>query len=64
MEYVGFTVSFSLDNAEAEEMGTDMAVPAYLRQVADKAEDGQTSGTVRDGNGVTIGSFEVTRTPA
>lgn len=54
-----FKLTMSLDNGEAEEMGADLAVPEYLGQVASQARDGYRKGIVRDGNGVSIGEWEI-----
>lgn len=53
-----FTLTISLDNAEAADAGPGVALPVYLRQVADRCEAGHTgTGTVRDGNGNAIGQY-------
>jgi hypothetical protein len=58
---VQFTLTINLDNAEVEEEGIDTILPVYLRQVADRCETGHAdAGTVRDGNGNTIGQYRTT----
>lgn len=54
-----FKLTMSLDNAEAEELGTE-ALPTYLAAVGARARNGYTQGLVRDGNGNTIGQWEIT----
>ena len=53
-----FKLEISLDNAEIADNGIDQALPGYLRQVAQRCQDGIiNSGRVRDGNGNTIGTY-------
>lgn len=55
-----FKLTMSLDNAEAEEMGPDLAIPEYLERVSARARDGFRQGNVLDGNGNIIGQWEIT----
>lgn len=58
-----FTLKLSLDNADAREENGDLnhdALAGYVRAVGDRVEVYETSGTVRDGNGNSIGTFAVT----
>jgi len=51
-----FKAEISLDNAEAAE-ATDLALSAYLRDMAQQAASGSVTGQVRDGNGNMIGAW-------
>jgi hypothetical protein len=56
-----FTLEITLDNAEVAENGIDAVLPEYLMQVARRCQDGRAdAGTVRDGNGNTIGQYRIT----
>ena len=52
-----FKLEFATDNAAFASDLRYMEIDAILRSVADKAGDGQTSGTVRDSNGNRIGAW-------
>ena len=54
-----FQLTISLDNAEATEDRAS-ALAQYLAGVSDQAGYGLASGTVRDGNGNTIGAWTIT----
>jgi hypothetical protein len=56
-----FTLEITLDNAEVADNGIDQVLPDYLMQVARRCQDGHAdAGTVRDGNGNTIGQYRTT----
>lgn len=55
-----FTLTMKLDNAEVEEAGVNVAVAVYLANVSARIQDGGREGIVRDGNGNTIGHYEIT----
>jgi hypothetical protein len=56
-----FTLTINLDNAEAQDAPYgDYCVPDYLARVAETVRDGFRSGVVIDGNGNTIGKFQIT----
>lgn len=60
---MNFTLTISLDNAEAEEMGPGPALAGYLNTIAQLALQGRDhpgSWRVRDGNGNTIGQYAIT----
>lgn len=55
-----FVLSIDLDNAEVADAGVEVALPEYLRNVADKfSADPVMSGRVWDGNGNAIGHWSV-----
>jgi hypothetical protein len=61
---VDFKLTMSLDNAEAAEAPW-LAVAKYLREIAAGMEEGYDGGVIpaqpiRDGNGNTIGHYEIT----
>lgn len=55
-----FKLQFSTENAAFEGDSKWMEIDTILRAVADRAGDGQTSGTIRDSNGNRVGQWELT----
>jgi len=53
------TIKIETDNAAFEELHTETA--RILRVLADRIDDGETSGNLFDVNGNRVGCFEVTR---
>ena len=59
-----FELSIMLDNAEIEDAGgVDMILPQYLRLVASRVWENRRDGKVQDGNGNTIGQWQVIDAP-
>jgi len=56
---VEFTLKINLDNDEAATAGPEVVLPDYLANVAARARNGYKTGMVRDGNGVTIGAWQI-----
>jgi len=56
-----FKIEFETDNAAFQDGDGPAEVARILQILAVKVEDGQTSGTVRDINGNTVGSWSYER---
>jgi hypothetical protein len=56
-----FKLEFSTDNAAFEGDSKWMEIDKILRDVADRAGDGQTSGTIRDSNGNRVGAWSLSQ---
>lgn len=54
-----FSLKFKTDNAVFQDGNKPYEIARILREIADKIEDGQTEGNIRDINGNTTGSFKV-----
>jgi len=54
-----FSLKFKTDNAAFQDGNKPYEIARILRELADKIEDGQTEGNIRDINGNTTGSFKV-----
>jgi len=54
-----FELNFNTDNAAFSDGNKPYEIARILREIADKIEDGQTEGNIRDINGNTTGTFKV-----
>ena len=53
-----FSLKFKTDNAAFQDGNKPYEIAKILRELADKIEDGQTEGNIRDINGNSIGAFK------
>lgn len=54
-----FSLNIVTDSAAVAEEGREFEIARILRTVPERIEDGETSGVLRDINGVNVGSWDV-----